>query len=81
MSRDYIENNYFCGMETFKIEGEYIQLNQLLKVMGWVDNGAEANAIIDEGLVKVNNVQEFRKRNKIVPGMVVSFEKESVMVK
>ena len=68
-------------METFKIEGEYIQLNQLLKVMGWVDNGAEANAIIDEGLVKVNNVQEFRKRNKIVPGMVVSFEKESVMVK
>jgi ribosome-associated protein YbcJ (S4-like RNA binding protein) len=48
--------------------------------MGWCDNGAEANAIIDEGLVKVNNVQEFRKRNKIVPGMVVSFEEESVRV-
>ncbi len=67
-------------MESFKIKGEYIHLNQLLKVMGWCENGSEANTNIDNGLVKVNGVQEFRKRNKIVPGMVVSFSKESVTV-
>ena len=26
-------------METFKIKDEYIQLNQLIKAMGWVENG------------------------------------------
>lgn len=67
-------------MDSFKIKGDYIQLNQLLKIMGWCDNGSEANASIDKGLVKVNGVTEFRKRNKIVPGMVVVFNKESVMV-
>lgn len=67
-------------MESFKIKGEYIHLNQLLKIMGWCENGSEANDNIDNGLVKVNGVQEFRKRNKIVSGMVVTFNKESVTV-
>lgn len=67
-------------MEKFKIEGEYIQLNQLLKVMGWVDNGADANACIDDGMVKVNQQVELRKRNKITPGTIVTFQKKSVQV-
>lgn len=67
-------------MEKFKISGEYIQLNQLLKVMGWCDNGAEANQVIAEGLVKVNNLIELRKRNKIVPGMIVSLEEDAVLI-
>lgn len=67
-------------MEKFKIKGEYIHLNQLLKVVGWCENGADANINIDNGLVKVNGITELRKRNKIVPGMVVSFNKENVIV-
>lgn len=67
-------------MNSFKIKGEYIQLNQLLKVLGWCDNGAEANQLIEDGKVKVNGLQELRKRNKIVPGMIVSFEKEKVVI-
>ena len=67
-------------MEIFKIKGEYIQLNQLIKAMGWCENGAEANALIDEGLVKVNGVVEHRKRNKLVPGTKVEFNDQNVII-
>jgi ribosome-associated protein len=68
-------------MEEFQITGEYIQLNQLIKVLGWCEHGADANNIIDEGLVKVNDVVEFRKRNKIKPGFKVEFDGQLVLVK
>lgn len=61
-------------METFKIKGEYIQLNQLLKVLGWCDSGGMANSLIDAGEVKVNGVVEQRKRNKIYPGFKIEFD-------
>jgi ribosome-associated protein len=67
-------------MEKFVLSTPYIQLNQLLKMMGWVESGAEANHMIDTGLVFVNGVQEFRKRNKIMPGLVVEFEGQKVEV-
>lgn len=67
-------------METFKLRGEYIQLNQLLKVLGWAMSGSEANAIIDDGLVQVNGNTELRRRNKIYSGFKVSFNGETVSV-
>lgn len=67
-------------MESFKIKGEYIHLNQLLKVIGWCENGADANINIENGLVRVNDAPEFRKRNKIMPGMVVSLNGNSVII-
>jgi len=67
-------------MESYKITGEYIQLNQLVKMMGWSENGADANSLIDEGLVKVNGEVELRKRNKIKPGFVVECDGQSVLV-
>jgi ribosome-associated protein len=67
-------------METFRIKGEYIQLNQLLKVLGWCDNGSEANEIIEKGEVKVNGAVELRKRNKIYPGMVVESDGKKVQI-
>lgn len=67
-------------METFKIKGEYIQLNQLLKALGWVDNGGNANEAIDNGMVKVNGVVELRKRNKIMRGFKVEFNGNSVLI-
>lgn len=66
-------------MEKFKIKGEFIQLNQLLKAVGWCDNGAEANEAIDSGNVKVNGETEFRKRNKIMPGFRVEMNNKSVV--
>ncbi len=67
-------------METFKIKGEYIQLNQLIKAMGWCENGAQANSFIDGGAVKVNGVVEHRKRNKLVPGSKIEFEGQQVII-
>jgi ribosome-associated protein len=67
-------------METFKIKDEYIQLNQLIKAMGWVENGGDANAMIDAGNVKVNGEVELRKRNKIMKGFKVEFNKQIVVI-
>lgn len=68
-------------METFKLNGqEYIQLNQLLKHLGWVDTGGEANLRIDAGEVKVNGEVEYRRRNKLKAGYLVEFGKKKIQV-
>ena len=67
-------------METFTIKGDYIQLNQLLKIMGWCDSGGMANALIDEGQVRVNGAVELRRRNKIMKGFKVEFESKTVTI-
>lgn len=68
------------AVENFKLSQEYIQLNQLMKVMGWVQTGGEANVLIDEGLVSVNGNVELRRRNKIYTGFEVSFGDHTVIV-
>lgn len=65
-------------METFEIQGDTIQLNQLLKVLNWCESGAHANSLIEEGLVKVNGKTELRKRNKLEKGFVVEFNGNTV---
>ena len=67
-------------MEKFKIKGEYIQLNQLIKAMAWSTNGAEANSLIDMGLVKVNGEIEYRKRNKLVIGDSIEYKHQKVEI-
>lgn len=67
-------------MEKFKIKGEYIQLNQLIKAMAWSSNGAEANSFIDLGKVKVNGEIEYRKRNKLVPGDSIEYDHQKVEI-
>lgn len=63
-----------------KITGEYIQLNQLLKLLSWVNDGGMANDVIDQGLVKVDGTVETRRRNKIKPGMEVEFDGKKVVI-
>lgn len=58
-------------MKTFKISGDYIELNKLLKAEGLCSSGGEANAAVTEGLVKVNGETESRKRRKLRPGDIV----------
>jgi len=60
-------------MEFELIGHEYIQLNQLLKLMGLVDTGGEANQRIVDGEVIVNNQVEYQKRKKLRIGDVVEF--------
>ena len=59
---------------------EFIELNKLLKLLGWVESGGQANMIITEGDVYVNNDQEFRKRRKLKKGDVVSFNGQNVTI-
>jgi len=63
-----------------KITTPYIQLNALLKLLGWVETGGEANAVIDEGLVKVNGAKETRRRNKIYPGTIVELGDNKITI-
>lgn len=61
-------------MEEFKIEGEYIELIQLLKVMGIAQTGGHAKMIVDDGVVFRNGEVELRKRAKLVPGDVIQLD-------
>jgi ribosome-associated protein len=65
-------------METFEIQGEFIQLNQLLKAINWCESGAQANAAIEDGLVKVNKKIELRKRNKLHKGFIIEFDSNAI---
>jgi ribosome-associated protein len=67
-------------METIFIHTPYIQLNQALKLLGWVESGSMANVVITEGSVVVDGVQELRKRNKLYPGAVIEFEGKKATV-
>lgn len=55
----------------FKIEGEFIELIQLLKVTGIAQTGGHAKFIVDDGDVFRNGEVELRKRAKLIPGDVI----------
>lgn len=59
---------------------DYIQLNQLLKLLNLVESGGEANQVITEGLVKVNGIIDTRKRKKLIPGDIVLFEGKKIEI-
>lgn len=67
-------------MITFRINGEYIHLIQLLKAMNWVNSGAEAQAVVLEGLVRYNGSVDLRKRLKVRSGDVIEFDGKSVKI-
>ncbi|HEX7640861.1 MAG TPA: RNA-binding S4 domain-containing protein [Burkholderiaceae bacterium] len=56
----------------FELEGEYVELNQLLKLAGLCDSGGAGKMIVAGGQVKVNGQTELRKTAKIRAGQVVS---------
>ncbi len=62
--------------DTFKLrpEDEFIELIKLLKIKNIAESGGHAKRIVEEGLVKVNGEQEFRKRNKLRPGDTIEVE-------
>jgi len=60
---------------------EFIELNKLLKLLGWVESGGRANLFISEGDVNVNGKVELRKRKKLVKGDIVEFMDQKVTIK
>lgn len=63
------------------IDHEYIQLNQLLKLLGLVDTGGEANQRIVDGEAIVNQAVEYQKRKKLRKGDVILFNSFTVTIK
>lgn len=57
-----------------------IELCQFLKFGGLVESGGEAKFAINEGLVLVNGEVEPRKRKKLLPGDVVTFRHQAIVV-
>ena len=69
-------------MEIFELEDrEFIELNNLLKVMGFCESGGLAKILSGDGQVKVDGKTELRKRCKIRTGQIVEFEGQKVTVK
>lgn len=70
-------------METFTLKEteEYIELKNLIKLLGWVDTGGEAKIKIDNLEIKVNGVIETQRRKKVRPGDVVTFNDRQAQVK
>ena len=56
----------------FKLRGEFIELNQLLKLSGVCDSGGAGKALVAEGVVSVDGNVELRKTCKIRAGSVVT---------
>ncbi len=56
----------------FKLNGEFIELNQLLKMVGVCDSGGAGKILVAEGVVSVDGHVELRKTCKIRAGSVVT---------
>ncbi|GAB3003110.1 RNA-binding protein [Arenimonas maotaiensis] len=55
----------------FGLDGDYVELNQLLKLVGLCGSGGIGKQIVASGEVSVDGVQELRKTAKIRAGQVV----------
>ena len=56
----------------FELDREFVELNQLLKLVGLCDSGGAGKALVASGAVRVDGVVELRKTCKIRAGQIVS---------
>lgn len=52
----------------FKLKSDFIELDNLLKIMNFAVSGSEAKALILDGKVMVNDAIEIRVRRKLRVG-------------
>ena len=56
----------------FPLSTDYIEVNQLLKLVGICDSGGAGKAMVAQGLVSVDGQAESRKTAKIRAGQMVA---------
>lgn len=63
-------------MQTLELElrGEFVELNQLLKLVGVCDSGGAGKMLVASGAVSVDGQPELRKTAKIRAGQVVTLD-------
>ncbi|MCK9381603.1 MAG: RNA-binding S4 domain-containing protein [Sulfuritalea sp.] len=64
----------------FQVQGEFIELNVLLKLLGLAPSGGAAKALIAAGDVAVDGAIETRTRRKLRPGQVVRLADEEIHI-
>jgi len=57
---------------SFELTGEFVELNQLLKLVGLCDSGGAGKVMVASGVVKVDGKKELRKTAKIRAGQRVN---------
>ncbi|HHD64119.1 MAG TPA: RNA-binding S4 domain-containing protein [Desulfobulbaceae bacterium] len=67
-------------LPTCTIRDAYIELYKILKIENMVASGGEAKYLISKGLVLVNGEVETRKRRKTVPGDIVEYNGEQILI-
>jgi ribosome-associated protein len=58
----------------FELEGDYVELNQLLKLVGLCHSGGAGKALVASGAVTVDGRTELRKTCKIHAGQAVGVD-------
>lgn len=56
----------------FDLTSEFVELNQLMKLVGLVDSGGAGKNMVASGVVSVDGKQELRKTAKIRSGQTVT---------
>lgn len=67
--------------EEFKIEGEYIELMQLLKAIGMAQTGGHAKMIVDSEMVIRDGEVETRRRAKLRAGEQIKIKDHTIDLK
>jgi ribosome-associated protein len=65
----------------FELTSEFIELNQLLKLVGFVDSGGAGKNMVASGVVSVDGKKELRKTAKIRSGQTVAVGDVRIKVK
>ncbi len=65
----------------FILDTDYVELNQLLKLVGLCDSGGAGKALVAAGQVSVDGQPELRKTAKIRAGQVVRCQGLQVTVR
>lgn len=65
----------------FELSTEYIELCNLLKLVGLADSGGRGKAMVAEGLVRVDGVVESRKTAKIRSGQMIVVGNQTISIK
>lgn len=58
-------------MEEIKIKGEFLKLEQLLKIVDLISSGGEAKFFLQNNEILVNDELDNRRGRKLYPGDIV----------
>lgn len=65
----------------FELSTDYVELCNLLKLVGIADSGGRGKTMVAEGLVEVDGMREERKRAKIRKGQLVKLADFTIHIK